>query len=101
MIQDIGILLMGNKLRICRSEGGGSRISSRVGGVAENPAPGWLHQRSISGPCNVAPSHAATGGTSGSSCGPGRDRSGEFPFSLLLMHISPENSSASDEGFFD
>ena len=47
------------------------------------------------------PSHAATGGTSGSSCGPGRDRSGEFPFSLLLMHISPENSSASDERFFD
>ena len=39
----------GNKLGVCRSEGGGSRISSRVGGVAENPAPGWLHQRSILG----------------------------------------------------
>ena len=45
------------------------------------------------------PSHAATGGTSGSSCGPGRDRSGEFPFILFLMHISPEKSTASDEIF--
>ena len=66
---------------------------------AENPAPGWLRQRSISESRNLAPSHAAIGGTSGSSCGPGRDRSGELPFSLFLMHISPEKSSASDEIF--
>ena len=68
---------------------------------AENPAPGWLRQRSISESRNVAPSHAAIGGTSGSTCGSGRDRSGEFPFSLFLMPISPENSSVSDERFFD
>jgi len=68
---------------------------------AENPAPGCLPQRSISESRNVAASHAAMGGTAGSSCGPGRDRSGEFPFSLFLMPISPENSSASDERFFD
>ena len=68
---------------------------------AENPAPGWLRQRSISESRNVAPSHAAIGGTSGSTCGSGRDRSGEFPFSLFLMPISPEKSTASRKMFFE
>src|SRR5437870_2649288 len=66
-----------------------------------NPAPGWLRQRSISESRKVAPSHAAIGGTSGSTCGPGRDRSGEFPFSLFLMPISLEKSTASRKIFFE
>src|SRR5207245_4987774 len=68
---------------------------------AENPAPGWLRQRSISESRNVAPSHAAIGGTSGSTCGPGRDRSGEFPFSLFLITIFSEISTASSKLFFE
>ena len=57
--------------------------------------PVWLRQRSIFESRKVAPSHAAIGGTSGSTCGPGRDRSGEFPFSRFLMPISLEKSTAS------
>ena len=50
---------------------------------------------SISESRNFAPSYAAIGGTSGSSCGPGWDRSGEFPFSLFLMHTDSEKFTAS------
>lgn len=88
-------------LLVQRSERVGSRISNAQEAFAEeNPAPGCLHQP-MSESRNVAPSHAVIGGTSGSSCGPGRDRSGEFPFSLFLMHISAEKSTTSDERFFD
>src|SRR6266702_32533 len=69
--------------------------------LKKNPAPGCLHQRSISGSRNVCPSHAAIGGTSGSGRGPGWDRSGENPFSLFLMHISPEKVCVSEEEFVE